>query len=293
MPRTTDDLTTRTVEANGLTVQVATAGSGPAVVLLHGFPHTWQVWAKVIPTLARTHTVIAPDLRGLGGTTRAQDGYDALTLAADTAALLDALDVPVADVVGLDLGVAPAFLLALTRPDRVRRLVLMEALVGRLPGAEAFLGGGPPWWFGFHTAPGLAERVLAGHEGDYVDFFLEQGTRTPLDREFRDAVVDAYSRPDSLRCAFAHYRGFTESADQISSATQRHRLTVPTMTVGAVPVGDTTFRQLRPLADDLVGHVLADCGHILPQDRPAELLELLHPFLAQPPARRPEERSTA
>src|SRR4051794_15047585 len=163
---------TRRVAANGIEINVAVAGTGPAILLLHGFPHTWQVWSAVIPTLARTRRVIAPDLRGLGGTTRAADGYDAGTVANDARALLDTLGVTTAEVAALDLGVPPAVLLALRHPERVTRLVVMEAVLGRLPGAEGFTA---PWWFGFHNVPGLAEQVVAGHEGEYLDFFLRAG----------------------------------------------------------------------------------------------------------------------
>lgn len=267
----------RAVDAAGVTFNVAITGEGPAVLLLHGFPHTWQLWEPIIPALARDHTVIAPDLRGLGGTTRTAGGYDAQTIADDAAALLDALSISRASVVAIDLAVVPAFLLALGRPDRVDKLVLMESLVGPLPGAEKFTA---PWWFGFHAVPGFAERVLLGHEPEYLDFFLDAGTRgRGVGDGLRDAVHRSYAGQDSLRAAFEHYRAFPASGQQILDAVATRRLTMPTLTVGAFPVGDTTYRQVKPFADNLVGHVLDDCGHIIPQDRPEELLALLQPFL--------------
>jgi pimeloyl-ACP methyl ester carboxylesterase len=268
------------VAANDLKINVAMAGTGPAVLLLHGFPHTWRIWEKVIPLLAQGQRVIAPDLRGLGGTTRAEDGYDACTLAADAAALLDALGEPTATVIGIDAGAPPAFLLAMHHPERVERLVLMESLLGDLPGAAGFT---PPWWFGFHQVPDLAEQVLVGHEAEYLRFFLNAGTRgrgVPPDIEA--AFVDAYTGRDSLRCAFEHYRAMPTSARQIQDAVSRGRLTTPTLAIGAHPVGSTLERQLRPIADDLTGHVIADCGHIIPLDRPDALLPLLADFLSWP-----------
>ncbi|HWO66524.1 MAG TPA: alpha/beta hydrolase, partial [Umezawaea sp.] len=189
-------MTVSQVAANGLKINVATAGSGPAVLLLHGFPHTWRIWEKVIPTLAEGQRVITPDLRGLGGTTRADTGYDAATLAQDAASLLDALGEQTATVVGIDAGAPPAFLLAMRHPERVERLVLMESLLGDLPGAEGF---NPPWWFGFHQVPDLAEEVLTGHEAEYLRFFLNAGTLgrgVPPDVEA--AFVDAYTGRESL-----------------------------------------------------------------------------------------------
>ncbi|RLL66355.1 alpha/beta fold hydrolase [Streptomyces sp. Z26] len=269
---------------DGVRLNVAVTGSGPAVLLLHGFPHTWELWTDVIAGLADRHRVIAPDLRGFGASDRAADGYDAETLAGDAAALLAALDVRSAAVVGIDAGTPPAFLLALRRPGLVRRLVVMESLLGGLPGAEDFLADGPPWWFGFHAVPGLAETVLEGHEAEYVDWFLRAGTLGEGVRpELRDAFVRAYTGREALRCAFSYYRALPTSAAQLARATAGARLTVPTLAVGARPVGPALERQLRPLADDLTGHVLEDCGHIVPLHRPHQLLALLRPFLSTTP----------
>ncbi|MHC5256769.1 alpha/beta fold hydrolase [Streptomyces sp. UC4497] len=272
----------RRISVNGVELNVALAGSGPAVLLLHGFPHTWEVWTDVMADLSDRHRVIAPDLRGFGASSRAESGYDAGTLAEDAAALLGALGVSSAAVVGIDAGTPPAFLLALRRPDLVRRLVVMESLLGGLPGAEDFLAGGPPWWFGFHSAvPGLAETVLEGHEAEYVDWFLRAGTLGEGVRPaVRDAFVRAYTGREALSRAFSYYRAMPESAAQIEDAVAAARLTVPTMALGAQPVGSALERQLRPVTDELTGHLIEDCGHIIPLHRPGALLSLLRPFLA-------------
>ncbi|WP_305784454.1 alpha/beta fold hydrolase [Symbioplanes lichenis] len=237
------------------------------MLLMHGFPHTWQVWSRVMPVLAETRRVIAPDLRGLGGTTRADDGYDAGSLAEDARALLDALGVARAEVVALDLGVPPAVLLACRYPERVGRLVVMEAMLGS--------AGFTPWWFGFHQVPGLAEEVLAGHEAEYLDFFWRAGTYDGkgLDADVRGAFLAAYSGKESLRCAFAHYRAMSVTNDQLGA--ELPDLSVPVTAIGARPVGDILHRQLQPHAADLAGHVFPECGHIIPLDRPDALLGLL------------------
>lgn len=269
------------VQANGIEMNAAVLGSGPALLLLHGFPHTWQLWSEVMEPLARRWQVIAPDLRGLGATTRAADGYDAANLATDIEQLLAATNHETAAVVATDAGAAPAFLLAMRRPDLVRQLVLIEALLGRLPGAESFLAAGPPWWFGFHAVPDFAERVLLGHEAEYVDWFLETGTMgRGIDPAIRKAFVSAYTGADSLRCAFAHYRAMPATARQIDAAVTGHSLSVPTLAIGAHPVGAALHAQLRPIARDLTGQVIENCGHIAALDRPQELLGVLSEFLA-------------
>lgn len=281
IPNSPSGIELRRVTANGVDLNVALAGEGPAVLLLHGFPHTWQLWTDVLDGLAGQYRVIAPDLRGTGASTRATEGYDAGTLATDAEALLDALGENSAAVVGIDAGTPPALLLAMRRPDLVRQLVVMESLLGRLPGAEEFLSHGAPWWFGFHAVPGLAETVLTGHEAEYIDWFLRTGSLGEgVDPAVRDAFVHAYTGAGALRCAFSYYRALPASAEQIQEAAHAGRLTVPTMAIGARPVGRALERQLRPLADHLVGHIIDDCGHIIPLHRPKRLLSLLEPFLA-------------
>jgi pimeloyl-ACP methyl ester carboxylesterase len=258
------------VRTNGVELNVATSGSGPTVVLLHGFPHTWRVWAELIEPLARHNRVLAPDLRGFGDSTRTADGLDAATLSADIEGLLD--EGP-ATVVALDAGVPPAFLLGMRRPDLVNRLVLVEGTLGALPGAEEFFAAGPPWWFGFHAVPGLAESVLAGHEADYVGWFYDQGTRHRGVRpDVRAAIGTTFAEPDALRCALGFYRALPRTGSQIAEAARRGRLTVPTTAIGAAPVGRALEHQLRPITDDLTGHLIPDCGHIVPLDRPHDLL---------------------
>ncbi|WNI32988.1 alpha/beta hydrolase [Streptomyces sp. ITFR-6] len=271
----------RQITANGIEINVAVAGEGPAVLLLHGFPHTWRLWTHVMDGLSDRFRVITPDLRGFGASTRAVDGYDAGTLAADAEALLRALGESSAAVVAIDAGVPPAFLLAMRRPGLVRQLVVMESLLGPLPGAEKFLAQGPPWWFNFHREPGLAESVLVGNEDRYIDWFLDEGTLGQgVEPALRADFLDAFSGSEALRCAFSYYRALPSSAGQILDATHRSRLTVPTLAIGARPVGRALEQQLRPVTDRLAGRLVEDCGHIIPLHRPDELLRLLDPFLS-------------
>ncbi|MFI5931782.1 alpha/beta fold hydrolase [Actinoplanes sp. NPDC051494] len=260
---------------NGIHLDIRTAGHGDPVVLLHGWPHTHRVWDPIVAALAADHLVITPDLRGLGASERPADGYDLDTLAGDVMGVLDGLGLPTAKIVGIDLGGPIAFMTALREPHRISRLVVMEALIGTLPGAGKI----SPWWFGFHAVPGLPATVLAGHEREYLDFFYRSGTLgRGIPPEIRDAFVEAYTGVD----VFHHYRAMPGNAALISDAVQRHRLTVPTATIGGATVGDSTFRQLEPITDTLESHLIPDGGHILPLDRPDELLNILVPFLGHP-----------
>lgn len=257
----------RRIATNDTVLNVAVGGAGPVVLLMHGWPHTWRVWSLVLPLLTPHRRIVAPDLRGLGDSDPAQHGFDAATGAADMLGVLDALGVDQADVVALDAGVPAAFLLGARHPSRVRRLVLMEAL---LPG----LAGGfpsPPWWFGFHAVPGLAETVVEGREAEYLDWFLTAGSHggRGVPPDVRDAFVAAYTGRAALARGFGYYRVAAQNAETVAKS----RLVVPTTALGGDTVGDRLFRQLSPIADELTGEVIEGSGHLVPLDRPDAVAE--------------------
>ncbi len=284
MYRPDDDFTTQMIGTNGVTVEVATTGpaDGAPIVLLHGWPHTWEVWRPVGRVLARDgFRVIAPNRRGIGGGDRPRFGYDMAMLAADVTGLLDTLEVATTTVVGIDAGVAPAFHVGLTAPGRVHRLVVMEGLLPGLPGADAFLSAGPPWWFGFHAVPGLAEVVVEGHEAEYLNWFLQgPSVRHDIGAQARSAFIRAHSGAAALRAGFETYRVAERNAELMSAALQTRRLTVPTLAVAGGVVGTAIGDQLVSVADNLSRVSIPECGHIIPLERPDELAATLIGFVA-------------
>src|SRR4051794_41711175 len=108
----------RTVEiqTDGATLHVRAGGQGPAVILLHGYGETGDMWAPLAAELARDHTVVAPDLRGMGLSSRPESGYDKKTQAQDIAGVLDALKIESADLVTHDIGNMVGYALAAQHP---------------------------------------------------------------------------------------------------------------------------------------------------------------------------------
>lgn len=256
--------------------------TGLPVVLVHGWPHTGLVWRDVVPLLRDRRRVVVPDVRGIGASARPAGGYDGPTLADDLLRLADTLGLDQFAVVAIDAGVTAAFLLALDRPDRVARLVLTEGLV---PGLATPPGAASRWWFGFHAVPGLAERVLAGHEGEYLDHFLDgPSVVRPLPNDVRAAFIEAYTGGEALRAGFEHYRHLDHAASVVSAALARgERLRVPTLAVGGGVVGDALHRQLVPVADDLATATVDDCGHVVPLEQPGALAGLVDRHLGEHP----------
>ncbi|MGH2981235.1 MAG: alpha/beta fold hydrolase, partial [Solirubrobacterales bacterium] len=171
----------RFIDAGGLRVHVAESGDGPPVLLLHGWPQHWFMWRKVIERLAPQFRLIAPDLRGFGWTEAPGEGYDAETFAADQVALLDALEIESASVIGHDWGGWTAFLLGLDYPERIERMVVCNAphpwpkLEPRLA-LELWR----TWYATALAIPGLGSWLM--QRSDFVAGILRRGNvGTPFD----------------------------------------------------------------------------------------------------------------
>jgi pimeloyl-ACP methyl ester carboxylesterase len=251
------------VMTNGTELAVQVRGNGVPLLLLHGWPHTGRIWEQVRPAGRR---IIVPDLRGLGDSAEARDGFDASCGVADLIGLLDAIEAETVEVAAIDASVPTAFLLAMTRPERLSRLVLMEGTLPGLPGGFD----APPWWFGFHAVPDLPEILVEKREDAYLGWFL----RDVRDADLRADLIAAYRGRSRLAAGFGFYRAMSRNAELIQAATATGRLRVPTVALGGNVVGERLHRQLQPVTDHLRGELLQRCGHIVPLDRPDALVNL-------------------
>ena len=201
-PEATTAIAVRTAIADGVSVQYLTAGSGPAIVLLHGYAETSRMWRPLIPRLAATHTVIAPDLPGIGGSAIPADGLDMAHAAARLHALVKGLGVNKAAVVGHDIGLMVAYAYAAQFPDDVDRLVLMDAFLPGVEGWEAIYNDPAIWHFRFNGP--TPEALVRGRERTYFEHFWNNfaadKTRS-LPEADRQAYTTAYARPGRMRAA--------------------------------------------------------------------------------------------
>jgi pimeloyl-ACP methyl ester carboxylesterase len=257
------------------------AGSGEPVVLLHGWPQTWYEWRKVIPALAERYTVIAPDLRGLGDSSRPAGGYDKQTIADDVRQLVLSLGFERILLVGHDWGGPVAYAYAAAHPGEVRKLAILDVAI---PGSGfeklvSLRPGGGLWHVAFHNVRDLPEELVAGRERTYLSWFY----RTAYDpAAISDADVDeyvrCYSAPGAMRAGFEYYRAlFQDIEDNRESA--RTKLPMPVLALG----GEHGFaahakRSMEALAEDVCGGVVERCGHWIPEERPDVLIEELIRF---------------
>jgi pimeloyl-ACP methyl ester carboxylesterase len=280
-PELGDGFVSGTAEVNGTTIHYVRGGRGPALVLVHGFPQDWFEWRRVIPRLSRRFTVVAVDLRGVGGSAPSAAGYAAVDLAEDVHQLISRLGLGRVHVVGHDVGGWAAYAFARRFPHSARTVMILETPI---PGIEPWLDLGvdvPLWHGAFHMVPGLPEALVTGRQAVYFRYFFDVGT---IDNAvISDADVQhyagAYGDPDRLRSAFEIYRAVP--ANMAYNAGQAGPIDVPLLLAG----GEHVFGPvLAPLADNLRANygwsnievqIVADGKHYLAEERPDDIAELI------------------
>ena len=262
------------------------AGSGEPVVLLHGWPQSWYAWRKIIPALAQRYTVIAPDLRGLGDSSRPLDGYDKRTIAEDIWKLMgEHLGFARYFLVGHDWGGPVAFALAAAHPEAVRRLVMLDAAVPG-DGSGTFSQHGRRWHHAFHQTLDLPESLIAGREDIYFGWFYRHYGYRPDAISPEDVLeyLRTYRQPGALRAGFAYYRALDRDVVHNQAVCARMKLPMPVLALGggqAFGRGSETLESLQRVAVDVRGGVVDDCGHWMVEEQPETIANALLEFFAE------------
>ncbi|MFI9560443.1 alpha/beta fold hydrolase [Nonomuraea endophytica] len=284
-PRVPAGFAERTARVNGITVNYVRGGRGPTLVLLHGYPQTWYEWRDILPALARHFTVIAPDLRGAGGSSTPPGGYDKKTMAADLDGLLSQLGLDhVVNLVGHDIGTMVAYSYAAQHQDRVAKLVLSEAPI---PDATVYTfpsltPKGPGFWnFGFFDVRnGLPEQIIRGREEVWIKGFIRM-LAVHGDRAADPRSVREYARNLSLQGSFGWFRALNRDVAD-NKQLREEKLRMPVLAIGADhSLGSFVPNQVRQYADNVQGKVIADSGHWIFEERPEEMTRVLLRFLRQ------------
>jgi len=281
----TGTFTSRYIDTGTLRQHVVTGGQGPPLLLIHGWPQTWYAWRLVMPELARDFTVIAPDQRGTGLSGKPADGYDTGTLAADLAALMDALGHERFAVAGHDTGMWIGYALAADHPGRVARLAVAETpLPGVSPSPPLFAPArlnNALWHFAFNRLGDVNDQLVTGREEIYFGWQFAAKAARPLPgyavRHYIDTLA---ASPQALHASFAIYRALEATIEQ-NQQRQARRLTMPVLGIGGghslrEQVADT----MKLAADDVQTLVIPGCGHHPPEETPEETLAALTAFLA-------------
>jgi len=280
----TDTFTSRVIDTGEVRLHAVIGGSGPAVLLVHGWPETWYAFRHVMLALAENHTVIAVDQRGLGLSDKPDTGYDPATLANDLIGLMDALGHDRFAVVGHDTGFMIGYALASDHPERVERAVLAE-----IPGAPGTTPAPPLfvpsflndklWHIPFNRVEGLAEQLVAGREDIFFGYeFAVQGGNLPA--EAIDYYISLLKNPESLRGSFRLYQVWDTIVAQNTERATR-KLTMPILAVGGErSYGSHVAENVGKVAEDVQGAVIAGAGHWAIEEDPEQVLAAILPFLA-------------
>ncbi|MEU1618882.1 alpha/beta hydrolase [Streptomyces sp. NPDC005722] len=277
--------TSRLVQAGGIRQHAVVGGDGPPLLLIHGWPQNWYAWRMIMPALARHHTVVAVDQRGIGLTDKPRDGYDTATLAGDLAALMSTLGHERFAVVGHDTGMPIGYALAADHPHRVDRLAVAEAVIPGVTPSPPLLGPAQAnnmfWHFPFNRLDDVNELLVAGREDVYFGWQLDtEAARKLPPYAIRYYVESLTSHRHALSGSFGWYRDLDTTFAQNADRAER-RLTVPVLAIGgAQSVGEGVATTMRLAADDVQSLVIPGSGHWVAEEAPQELLAALTDFLA-------------
>ena len=269
---------------NGVKLHYLYAGKGPTIVLTHGYAETSLMWLPLIAELAKNHTVIAPDLRGAGGSDKPATGYDKKSLAQDIHALVQSLGLKHVKVVGHDIGLMVAYAYAAQFPEEVDSVVLMDAF---LPGVGAWQNVWllrDLWHFHFHGEVPL--QLVAGRERIYFehfwnDFAADKTHSVPeADRRFYAAQ---YAQPNGMRAGFEYFKAFEQDAADFQGFSAK-KLAMPMLVLtGEKASGGFLIEQGHLVATNVNGVVVKGSGHWLMEEAPQQVIPALVKFLNEAP----------
>jgi pimeloyl-ACP methyl ester carboxylesterase len=270
------------MQVTGGTQYVRIDGQGPAVLLLHGFGDTGDMWEPLATVLVKDHTVIVPDLRGMGLSSHPEAGYEKVAQARDIAGILDQLKIEKFALVTHDIGNMVGYALAAQYPDRVTKWVIMDAPLPGLGNWNAQLTNPKVWHFNFRGPD--VERLVAGRERILLDRFYNELSANPagIDDPTRDHYAALYARPGAIHDAFSgQFAAFTRDAEDNKALFAKiGKLPMPVLAIG----GDHSYgaamqSELASVASNVRGIVITNSGHWIMEEQPQQAVGVIVPFV--------------
>jgi pimeloyl-ACP methyl ester carboxylesterase len=272
---------TQMISTNGTQLYVRVGGKGPAVVLLHGFGDTGDMWAPIVAKLVKDHTVIVPDLRGMGLSAHPDTGYTKKNEAADIAGVMDALHITKAELVTHDIGNMVGYALAAQWPARITKWVVIDAPLPGVGNWAAQLSNPKTWHFNFHGPD--EERLVAGRERIYLDRFWNELSADPkkIDEATRAHYAALYAKPHAIHDAFEQFVAFPQDGIDNRAFLAKGKLTMPVLALGGEKsYGTHMADELKFVASNVKGGVVPASGHWIMEENPEATTKLVLDFLA-------------
>ena len=267
-------------EVNQVKIHYLISGKGDPIVLLHGYAESSRMWLPLIKELEKTHTVIAPDLRGAGGSSTPEEGYTKAVMARDIHALVASLGYKQVEMVGHDIGLMVAYAYAAQYPTEVSKIALMDAF---LPGVGDWTHVWlmrDLWHFHFYGETPLA--LVKGRERIYLehfwnDFAADRNHSVPeTDRVF---YAKEYAQPGHMKAGFEYFKAFEQDAKDFA-AFAKTPLTMPMLVLSGEKAGGQFLIDQGKMVDTNVeGVIVTGSGHWLMEEAPGQTIPLLVKFL--------------
>jgi pimeloyl-ACP methyl ester carboxylesterase len=274
---------TQDVKTNGTTLHVRIGGHGPAVVMLHGFGDTGDMWAPAAAALVKNHTVVVPDLRGMGLSAHPDTGYTKKSQAVDIAGVMDALNIQKADLVTHDIGNMVGYALAVQYPARITKWIVIDAPLPGIGNWEEIKQSPLLWHFNFRGPD--EERLVAGRERIYLDRFYNELSADPkkIDEATRQHYAALYARPHAMHDAFEQFGAFNQDAvDNKALLAEKGKLTIPVLALGGEKsFGTAEADVLRVVATNVTKGIVPGSGHWIMDENPKATTALIVDFLAK------------
>ena len=282
LPAHAQGVTERSASVNGVRINYKIAGSGPVVVLLHGYTQTSHMWLPLIPKLSGSHTVIAPDLRGIGASERTAGGYDKKTMAKDARELVRQLGHTQVKLVGHDIGLMVAYAYAAQYPGEVSKVILMDAFLPGVGDWQHVWLLRDLWHFHFYGETPLA--LVKGRERTYFEHFWNDFAADPkhsVSEADRRLYAAAYAQPGGMAAGFEVFRAFEQDSKDFAGFAKT-KLAIPMLVLtGEKASGEFLIVQGRLVADNVEGVVIQGSGHWLMDEAPAQVIPRLVAFFAR------------
>jgi pimeloyl-ACP methyl ester carboxylesterase len=268
---------TQTIKTNGTEIYVRSGGQGPAVVFLHGFGDTGDMWAPIAAKLIKDHTVIVPDLRGMGLSGHPDTGYTKANQARDIAGVMDALKVDKAQLVTHDIGNMAGYALAAQYPARITKWIVIDAPIPGIGAIwQAQLSNPKTWHFNFYGPD--VKRLVAGRERILLDRFYNELSAHPekIDEATRAHYATLYARPHAMHDAFEQFHAFPQDGIDNRAPLAKGKLAMPVLALGAEKsYGLTMKADLDQVSTNVQGGVVPDSGHWIMEENPGATTKLV------------------
>lgn len=276
------EIASKFAEANGVRLHYLVAGKGDPVVLLHGYAETSRMWRPLMKELAKTHLVIAPDLRGAGSSEAPPSGYSKAALAKDIHALVTSLKLGPIKLAGHDIGLMVAYAYAAQYPAEVKRIVLMDAFLPGVGNWKDVWLMRDLWHFHFYGTTPLA--LVSGRERIYFehfwnDFAADKTKSVPeADRRF---YAREYAKPGHMKAGMEYFRNFEQDAKDFAEFAKTP-LPMPMLVLsGEKASGEFLISQGKLVATNVEGVIVKGSGHWLMEEAPDVVIPKLVDFLSR------------